>query len=215
MFNDSPPSTTPRDFDRKLRFFDGWAPNYDVLLTTVVYQAIHIRLLSFLQLPDRPQVLDLGCGTGRLLDRLAREYPDLQGTGIDWSAEMVAQAQRRNAHPDRLSFQVANVNDLPFPADGFDAACCTISFLHYPDPERAIAQLDRVLKPGGRFYLADYLPFDFLGDRTHYPISPGGVRLYGRSPRERFAERVGWHCEGHRHLLGRIVLTVYRKPEPV
>lgn len=206
---------TTSHFVRKQNFFDSWANSYDCLLTTVVYQAIHLRLLEYLQLPENPQVLDLGCGTGKLLNRLAGEFPQLRGTGVDLSPQMINQARRFNAFPQRLDFEIANVESLPFLAGSFDAVCCTISFLHYPHPERAIASIDRVLKPGGRFYLVDYLPWDFMGDRTLYPVSPGGLRLYGRTSRERFAEPVRWNCEGHTHLLGRVVLTKYQKPEAV
>ncbi|WP_017662802.1 class I SAM-dependent methyltransferase [Baaleninema simplex] len=200
-------------FDGKRQFFDIWASNYDCLLTTVFYQAIHQRLLEFVELPPSPRLLDLGCGTGRLLDRFARTYPDLQGTGLDLSLEMIQQARKRNAFDDRLDFAVGNVESLPFDAEQFDAVSCTVSFLHYPRPEVAIAEIDRVLKPGGRFYFVDYLPFEGFGENSIYPVSPGGLRLYARSQREDFAKPVGWRCEGHYHLLIRIVLTIFVKSE--
>ncbi|MDC0834748.1 class I SAM-dependent methyltransferase [Geitlerinema sp. CS-897] len=200
-------------FDGKRQFFDIWASNYDCLLTTVFYQAIHQRLLEFVELPPSPRLLDLGCGTGRLLDRFARTYPNLQGTGLDLSLEMIQQARKRNAFDDRLDFAVGNVESLPFDAEQFDAVSCTVSFLHYPRPEVAIAEIDRVLKPGGRFYFVDYLPFEGFGEKNIYPVSPGGLRLYTRSQREDFAKPVGWRCEGHYHLLIRIVLTIFVKSE--
>ncbi len=79
----------------KEKFFDRWAPNYDFLLTSVFYQAVHKRLIEYVELPEQPNVLDLGCGTGRLLNRLATEFPALQGTGLDLSAEMLHQARQR------------------------------------------------------------------------------------------------------------------------
>ncbi|MGC9502881.1 class I SAM-dependent methyltransferase [Baaleninema sp.] len=200
-------------FEGKRQFFDIWASNYDFLLTTVVYQAVHQRLLEFVELPPSPRVLDLGCGTGRLLDRLARTYPDLQGTGLDLSSEMIQQARKRNAFGDRLDFEVGNVERLPFDAEQFDAVFCTVSFLHYPRPEVAIAEIDRLLKPGGRFYWVDYLPFPGFGDNSIYPVSPGGLRLYTKLQREDFAKPIGWRCQGHHHLLFRIVLTIFSKPE--
>uniref|UniRef100_A0A1D9G4F6 Methyltransferase domain-containing protein n=1 Tax=Moorena producens (strain JHB) TaxID=1454205 RepID=A0A1D9G4F6_MOOP1 len=60
-------------FSIKEKFFDLWAPNYDILFTTVFYQALHKRLLEYVELTNQPNVLDLGCGTGRLLNRLAQE----------------------------------------------------------------------------------------------------------------------------------------------
>ncbi|MBP0000911.1 MAG: class I SAM-dependent methyltransferase [Cyanobacteria bacterium SID2] len=198
-------------FDRKRTLFDRWAPNYDVLFTTVFYQAIHQRLLEFLELPPSPRILDLGCGTGRLLDRLATTYPDLQGTGVDLSSEMLQQARRRNRFPDRIDFQSGNVEHLPFDGEQFDAVFCTVSFLHYPHPDRAISEVDRVLKAGGRFYLVDYLPFEFLNTESAASVSTAGLKFYTRSQRESLAKPVSWTCEAHHHLLIRIVLTVFCK----
>lgn len=84
--------------NNKQQLFDLWAPLYDFLFPSVLYQAIHKRMLEYVQLPSYPNVLDIGCGTGRLLDRLATERSDLQGTGLDFSAEMLRQARRSNRH---------------------------------------------------------------------------------------------------------------------
>lgn len=80
----------------KRQLFDRWAPLYDLLFPSVFYQAIHQRLLDYVDLPQQAHVLDIGCGTGRLLNRLATKYSDLQGTGLDFSAEMLRQARRTN-----------------------------------------------------------------------------------------------------------------------
>lgn len=60
---------------QKQQLFDRWAPNYDWIFPSVVYQAIHKRLLEYVKLPNQSNILDLGCGTGRLLDRLAVKFP--------------------------------------------------------------------------------------------------------------------------------------------
>ena len=63
----------------KQTFFDLWAPSYDWLFPSIVYQAIHKRLLEYVDLSNSANVLDLGCGTGKLLHRLAVNFPTLQG----------------------------------------------------------------------------------------------------------------------------------------
>ncbi len=194
----------------KEKFFDLWAPNYDFLLTTVFYQAVHKRLLEYVKLPDEPNILDLGCGTGRLLNRLATQFPTLQGTGLDLSAEMLRQAQQRNQHGVRLVYKQGNAESLPFAGSEFDAVFNTLSFLHYPNPQQVFSEVSRVLRPIGLFYLVDATIREET-DASYFPFSPGGIRVYSPQRREQFGVATGLECLGHYYLLGSIVLTVFRK----
>lgn len=197
-------------FSNKQKFFDRWAPNYDCLLTTVFYQAVHKRLLEYVELPEQPNILDLGCGTGRLLHRLATQFPTLQGTGLDLSAEMLHQAQQRNQHGVRLVYRQGNAESMPFAEGEFDAVFNTISFLHYPNPQQVFREVSRVLRPRGRFYLADYTVREETGDHLFF-FTPGGIRCYSPQRREQFGLAVGLDCLGHYYLLGSVLLTVFSK----
>ncbi|HEY9619619.1 MAG TPA: class I SAM-dependent methyltransferase [Crinalium sp.] len=193
---------------RKQRLFDRWAPSYDWLFPSVFYQAIHQRLLDYVVLPDQANVLDLGCGTGRLLNRLAAHFPELRGTGFDFSAEMLRQARRCNRFHPRLIFVPGTADALPFVDDQFDAVFSSISFLHYPHPQQVFAEVSRVLKPGGCFYWVD--PIVSQWSTSHQvPISPGGVRLYSAARREELGQHAGLRCQGHYYLLGFILLTIF------
>jgi ubiquinone/menaquinone biosynthesis C-methylase UbiE len=196
-------------FEQKTRLFDRWAPAYDCLLTTIFYQAIHRRLLSYVTLPDSAQVLDLGCGTGKLLHRLAEQYPHLQGLGLDLSPEMLYQARRQNQHHPRLLFCLGNAEALPGARSQFDAVFNTISFLHYPDPQRVFDEVARVLKAQGRFYLADY---SSLWGSTRLGFTPGGLRFYSPAQREAFAHQSGLQCLGHHGVLGPVLLSIFQAP---
>lgn len=195
----------------KEKFFDLWAPNYDFLLTTVFYQAVHKRLLDYVELPDQPNILDLGCGTGRLLHRLANQFPTLQGTGLDLSAEMLRQAQQRNQHGIRLVYKQGNAESLPFGDCEFDAVFNTISFLHYPNPQQVFSEVSRVLRPSGRFYLVDFTLREETGT-GNLPFSPNGIRLYSPQRRQQLGVAAGLECLGHHYLLGPVLLTVFSKP---
>ncbi len=210
-----PELTSPHSGPAKQRLFDRWAPSYDWLLPSVFYQALHLRLLDYIELPSTPQVLDLGCGTGRLLNRLAAHWDQLQGTGLDFSAEMVRQAHRSNRHRPRLIFLQGNAEQMPFANQQFDAVFNTISFLHYPQPERVLAEVQRVLRPEGRYYLVDFVAGgrSLLGcsPSRHLPLSPGGIRFYSRTEREQMGQQAGLQCLGHHILLGPVVLTIFNK----
>lgn len=195
--------------NKKQQLFDRWAPFYDVLFPSVFYQATHIRLLDYVELPKNAQVLDIGCGTGRLLNRLAAKYSDLQGTGLDFSAEMVQQARCSNHHRPRLIFVQGDVAPLRFADEQFDAIFNTLSFLHYPEPERVLAEVSRVLKPGGKFYLVD--PVGRAGV-SQIPISPGDIRFYNKELRQQMGMQAGLECVKHQYLLGPNLLTVFSKP---
>lgn len=95
-------------------------------------------------------LLDVGCGTGAVLSSLsttAKLY------GIDLSAQMIACAKEKLGEKAELT--VGDSEALPFSDAAFDTVCCTFSFHHYPNPEKVIAEMSRVLKNGGRLLLAD------------------------------------------------------------
>lgn len=198
-------------FHNKQKFFDRWAPHYDCLFTTIFYQAVHQRMLEYVNLPHQPHILDLGCGTGRLLHRLATQFATLQGTGLDLSTQMLRQAQQRNQHGNRLTYRQGNAESMPFAEGEFDAVFNTISFLHYPNPQQVVSEVHRVLHPGGRFYLADNTVREEIGDRL-FGFSPGGIRCYSPPRREQLGAAAGFECLGHYYLLGPVLLTIFSKP---
>jgi ubiquinone/menaquinone biosynthesis C-methylase UbiE len=196
-------------YTNKQTIFNIWASFYDCFFTTVFYQAVQQRLLEYVQLKDRSQVLDLGCGTGRLLNKLAARFPNLKGIGLDLSREMLRQARRNNQFRERIIFVSGNAVSLPFADNQFEAVFNTISFLHYPDPEQVLQQVSRVLSPGGYFYLVD----SCFGDRdiTTSVSWLGEMRLYSKTTREKLGKDVGLQCLGHHYLISSILLTIFIK----
>lgn len=108
--------------------------------------------------PPPRDLLDIGTGPGRLLLELARRRPDAHLVGIDPSADMIdrAVAHARAAGIDgRVDAQVSGAEDLPFADDSFDAVVSTLSSHHWADPDKAVAEQVRVLRPGGRLWVVD------------------------------------------------------------
>ncbi|HIK37046.1 MAG: class I SAM-dependent methyltransferase [Geminocystis sp.] len=195
-------------FREKQKFFDLWARTYDLIPTTIFYQTIHRRLLSYVVLPSPCLVLDVGCGTGKLLNLLAARYPQLKGIGLDLSPEMLKQARKANRHHPRLIFVGGNAENLPFADNQFDAVFNTISFLHYPNPEAVFQEVARVLKPGGYFYLADYIAKE---TQNTVSISPGKIRFYSAKKREEMATSSGLLTVSHPYLFANVVLSIFHK----
>ncbi|MGF1459500.1 MAG: class I SAM-dependent methyltransferase [Leptolyngbyaceae cyanobacterium] len=194
-------------------FFDRWAPSYDTILPSVLYQAVHKRLMDYVHLPSPCQVLEVGCGTGKLLARLAQHWSTLSGVGIDLSTGMIAQAEQNFADCDRLQVICGDVTRLPFATRTFDAVFCSISFLHYPQPAAAFQAIVQILKPSGKLYLADFVPPRWQDIEIWRPgISPGGIALYSANAREQLGKEAGLVCDRHHYLLGPVMMTQFSAP---
>src|SRR5215218_7211178 len=149
------------------------AAMYDALVASVL-EGFYARVASEMAtaLP-RGSVLEIGSGPGRLAVRLAREVPGITLTGVDISDAMVERAARRAAGAslsERVRFEVGDVAALPLPDEEFDGVVSTLSLHHWPEPASGLAEIHRVLKPGGeaRIYdLAHWL----------WPPARGGDRL--------------------------------------
>ena len=145
---------------------------YDALVGTVL-EGFYARVVGEVAaVHPSGKVLEVGNGPGRLAVRVAREAPGTTLTGVDISEAMVERASRRAAKAglsERVWFEVGDVGALPFADGEFDGVVSTLSLHHWPDPVRGLAEIHRVLKPGGeaRIYdLAHWLWRPAQGDDT-------------------------------------------------
>jgi len=105
-------------------------------------------LIAFAQIGDARAVLDVGCGTGSLLFTLA-ENPDFSRiAGIDAAEVYVAAAQAR-AHDPRIDLRHGDAAAMPYETASFDAALSQLVLQFVPAPQAALAQMARVVRPGG------------------------------------------------------------------
>jgi len=106
--------------------------------------------------PDS-RILDCGCGPGTITIGLAQWAPDGETIGIDLGAEQLegARALARRLGVRNVSFRQGNIFELPFPDETFDVVFSQTVLFHVPHPEKALAEIKRVLRPGGLVALRD------------------------------------------------------------
>ena len=107
-------------------------------------------LVDFAGVPDSGRLLDVGSGTGALAFAVAGRRPRCQVLGIDPSPEYVAYAASQNRFPGRVSFEVGDAQELKFPDAGFQSSLSLLVFNFIPNPAKALQEVSRVTKPGGR-----------------------------------------------------------------
>jgi ubiquinone/menaquinone biosynthesis C-methylase UbiE len=101
---------------------------------------------------------DIGCGPGYLLRVLAQAFPSLHLVGIDLSREMIETAAHNfeaAGMGERVEFRVGDSAQLPLEDGSLDFAVSSLSLHHWSDPQRALGEIHRVLKPGGQMLLFD------------------------------------------------------------
>ncbi len=153
----------------------------------------------FAELEREPfsDVLDVGCGTGAVIELLHGKHPGARYVGLDLTPDMIAVAKAKGL--DGCEFVVGDAEDLPFAANSFDAVLTSNSFHHYPNPERFFAGVHRVLRPGGRLILRDYTANDFavwLMNTFELPLARlvghGDVRILKKSEFTHMAQAAGF-----------------------
>ncbi len=125
-----------------------------------------LPLLRRLPLSASFRALDVGCGTGECALRLAAAYPGAHVVGVDVHEPHLAHARERGAASgagDRLEFHVGDAFALDFADDSFDLVLCRHMLQAVPSPERVLAEMKRVARPGGFLHLAaeDYAMLHF------------------------------------------------------
>jgi SAM-dependent methyltransferase len=144
--------TNVRDFDLPS------AGVYDALIATVL-EGFYARVASEVTAAYRSgKLLEVGSGPGRLAVRLARMDPGMRLTGVDISDAMVERAARRAAEAglsERVRFEVGDVAALPLSDGEFDGVVSTLSLHHWSEPTSGLAEIHRVLKPGGEARIYD------------------------------------------------------------
>ena len=143
------------------RMFDGIARRYDLLNrvnSLGLDQRWRRQLVDALQLAPGQRVLDLATGTADLPLAFLARSPDLQVVGLDPSSGMLDVGRHKVAHAgltERVELVEGDAQAMPFDDDTFDRVTMSFGIRNVPDRERALREIARVLKPGGRLAILE------------------------------------------------------------
>ena len=119
----------------------------------IIFDRVHRGVLSLIPANFVPSnILDIGCGTGRLLRRMHARWPSASLVGVDVAEGMVAQAREQTEY---ATIHQAPAEQLPLENASVDLATSTTSFHHWSDQAKGVSEAVRVLRVGGLFILAD------------------------------------------------------------
>lgn len=140
--------------------YDQLAKIYDQRWNNYVANTLNF-LKQWANIPPQATVLDLACGTGEFERLLLQDHPNQQILGVDISAEMLTVAQRKLQPYSAVTFQQGSATAIPSASGHFDVVVCASSFHYFEHPLDALAEMRRVLKPGGKVVILDWCK-DFL-----------------------------------------------------
>ena len=158
---------TSAETERIRELYEKDAPRYDA--TMGFFERVLFRdARSWVCSKAEGKTLELAVGTGR---NLPYYPPHVELTAIELSPAMLERAQNRARELGRAAdLRLGDVTALDFPGGSFDSVVCTFSLCTIPDDAAAVAEAGRVLRPGGRFLLAEHV-------RSTRPVIRAGQKL--------------------------------------
>ena len=189
-------------------FWNRWAKRYDTAMSNgrKTYENLIGRMKKVLT--RNMTVLELACGTGLLSVRLAGSVKMLEAT--DFSEEMIRQAKTK-MHSSRLHFSVQDATRLPYALETFDAVAISNALHIMPDPEKALSEIRRVLKPDGILIAPTFTAADrLLGRFKIRMMELSGFKVFHKwTPEEyiKFLENHGFTVTDSEIYGGGLTLT--------
>lgn len=152
--------------------FNETANNYDESCDGKFVNLMYQALFNKLDKINQGNFLDLGCGNGNVLAHLADT--DLKLYGADLAENMVKETQKKLG--DRAQIIVSDAENIKFEDSKFDVLCCNASFHHYTNPDRALSEMRRVMKKGGKLYIGEVYLSNVLNFFTNLflPLTKSG-----------------------------------------
>ena len=198
--------TPDKNIQQNSSFFNRGAKRYDNFLLQFWMRRFHTPTLQELHLNQSTNILDISCGTGELLKTLQGKA---ELYGIDISEEMLTVA-RKKLEP-KVHLQKADVHNLPFQDHFFDYVITTEAFHHYYNQPKALQEMIRITKNGGKVIVTD---INFFLKPIHWlfeTFEPGCVKVNSKKEMKRLFQQAGLKNIRQKRNFGFAVMTVGEK----
>lgn len=159
------------------------------------FRHIQGKLLDYVEMRPGMTFMDIGCGTGwAVMEAAKRLKGEGRFIGVDISEGMIERAKKSAFGITGVNFLQASSENLPFVAKDINLIISTMSFHHYLNPVKALTEMLRVLKPGGKVYILDLTADDFFTrsiDRMSRAVEKEHVRFYSSAEYHEMFEQSG------------------------
>ena len=153
------------------------------------------EVIAMLDVRENVHFLDVGCGTGWAVGQVAN-LVNGRGLfyGVDLSPKMIEKAKSNFSGKDNFRFIQANSESIPLNDSFFDIIICTNSFHHYLNPDKALKEMARLLKKGGKLFLLDPTADTWIAkfaDTIIKSFEPEHVKMYSTKEFQQLFEQAG------------------------
>lgn len=191
----------------KKKIWDLYAPIYERAMRSDrhIYQFMYERIPTVI---EGKEVLEIATGPGLLAKHVAPATKRMIAT--DYSDGMIAEA-KKSACPENLTFEVADATNLPYEDDSFDAVLIANALHVMPEPEKALQEIDRVLRPGGVLIAPNFVEHKagFISRLWSGILKIAGVRFEHQWSGQEYLDWLedhGWNVAFSREMAARISL---------
>lgn len=163
-------------------------------------------LITLADIKENLNILDIGCGTGWALGQAAKSV-GYKGAfyGVDLSSGMIEKAKENFSNYQNFHFIKASSESIPLDDNLFDIIICTNSFHHYLQPDKAMAEIYRLLRPCGKIYILDPTADSLIikiADKIIRLLEPAHVKMYSTQEFRNLMSEAGLAYAGSHQIQG-------------
>ncbi|MGL4402221.1 MAG: class I SAM-dependent methyltransferase [Fusobacteriaceae bacterium] len=174
-------------------------------------------VLSWIDGEETRKILDLGCGKGELLEEIKIKFDNCENQkqfqlfGVDISPKMIEKARLKN---DEIEFKIGDSENLEFSDNFFEVITCLNSFHHYENPEKSLAEMYRVLTPGGNLILGEIYILEILRGLVNKTLpygNTGDFRIYSSREIKNLFRKIGFIFLKEKFIFPSLKIYLFQK----